>query len=78
MSLAEAAAAGPPEDKRRPSKIDLWLESLPKDEREGAEAILANPEWRHVRVRDTFLRYGLDIGAQQIGDYRKARYESFR
>mgnify|MGYP006904092003 CR=1 FL=1 len=41
MSLAEAAAAGPPEDKRRPSKIDLWLESLPKDEREGAEAILA-------------------------------------
>lgn len=74
MTLAKEAAAGPPEVRPRLGKITLWLRSLSDEDRDAAQAVLADPSWSHADARALFARHGLDVSQQSLGTYRREHY----
>jgi len=75
MSLADEVKAGPP--KRTTgfrSRIDIWLEGLPEQDREAAIDVLKDPKWTARAAADLFARNGLDVSPVTLGAYRRNRY----
>lgn len=72
MTLADAAASGPPYQKR-PNKIDAWLEGLPETERAAALKLL-DPDsgWDSQQLRELLRKHDLDVAYSTIALYRKA------
>lgn len=75
MTLAQEAAAGPPEAvvTVRP-KVDIWLDTLSAADRTAAEAVLASPDWQTSAAHALFKRHGLVLSQTQLARYRKDRY----
>ena len=74
MTLADDAAAGPPEPLATSrSKIDVWLATLTDEDRAAALAVLHDTAWQHTQVAGLFKRHGLTIAAQSVGHWRNSR-----
>lgn len=73
MSLADKAKSRVVTPHRRPNPIDVWLATLPEEERQAGLSILNDPRaWPQRLVLDAFADEGLLISRERIGEWRRA------
>ena len=71
MSITTALATGPTKPtKGQTCQTCKWLAGLKPELREGAQALLDNPDYAHTQLKQEFEDDGLHVAAGSLGRHR--------